>query len=119
MAIPKKYRGIVGAGTKAAGLIGIPGAVFPPADVAFVGTIWSTMLVAVAARDGRKLDRELTTKAIIGAMGGAGGYLLACKIYTNVLKLVPGVGLLVTIGINSSLDYIFTYYLRIADCNVA
>ena len=37
MAIPHEYRGIIGAGSKAAGLIGIPGALSGGLDMAAVG----------------------------------------------------------------------------------
>lgn len=63
MAVPMKYRRIVGAAAKAAGAIGVPGAFSFGLDVAVMGTIWAAMIFAVAERSSHRIKPPNATAA--------------------------------------------------------
>jgi uncharacterized protein (DUF697 family) len=111
MAIKQPYREIVGAGSKAAGLIGIPGALSFGFDVTAIGAIWATMILGLANRSNHKADGVFAFKLASGVLAGIGAYVGGSKIAIGLLNLVPGAGTIAAMGVNGSLNYLFTYKL--------
>lgn len=109
MAIKHKYRNIVGAGTKAAGAIGIPGAFSFGLDVTVMSSIWVTMLIAISKRSNHTMDLAFALKVTSGVLAGVAAYVGGSKLAMKLLHLIPGIGTLGAIGVNSSLNYLFTY----------
>jgi hypothetical protein len=111
MAIEKQYREIVGAASKAAGLIGVPGAFLFGLDVSVVGGIWAAMVVALGAKSNHKIDKVFAFKLATGVLAGTAAYVGGSKIAMSLLHLMPGIGSIGAIGVNSTLNYLFTYRL--------
>jgi hypothetical protein len=109
MAIPKEYRGIVGTGARAAGVAGVPGAFSFGLDVIAMGSIWTAMIIAIAGKSNHKIDKAFAAKITSGVLAGVAAYLTGSKIAMKIFHFIPGIGTLSAIGINSSLNYLFTY----------
>jgi hypothetical protein len=110
LAIPTKYRQIVGAASKAAAAAGIPGTFAGGLDIAAVTVIWGAMLLAIAGKSGHREDRAFAMKLVTGVAAGVAAYLGGSKIFTWALTIAfPGAGALAAMGMNSTLNYLFTY----------
>jgi uncharacterized protein (DUF697 family) len=107
--VPDKYRGIVGAGAKAAGAIGVPGAFSFGLDVTVMGVIWTSMVLAIAEKSQHKVDKAFAIKLTTGVLAGVAAYVGGSKLAMKLLHLIPVAGSLAAIGVNSSLNYLFTY----------
>jgi uncharacterized protein (DUF697 family) len=111
MAIPDEHRGIVGAAARAAGVIGVPGAFSFGLDVGAMGVIWAGMIGAIAAKSNHEINKEFAVKVATGVATGVGAYVVGSKIAMGLLNFIPFAGTLTAIGINSVLNYLFTYKL--------
>jgi len=118
MAVEQKYRDIVRNATMAAGAIGVPGAFSFGADVAAMTGIWATMIVSISQKSGHKVDKVFATKLASGVLAGVGAYVGGSKIAMKLLHLIPGFGSLAAIGVNSTLNALFTYKLGHAISNL-
>jgi hypothetical protein len=118
MAVKQQYREIVGAASKAAGLVGIPGAFSFGLDVTVVGGIWAGMIVALGAKSNHQIDKTFALKLSTGVLAGVAAYVGGSKIAMKLLHLIPGAGTLAAIGVNSSLNYLFTYKVGHAISNL-
>jgi len=109
MAIAKKYRVIVRNGVASATAAGPLGAVTGPFDAAAIGSIWTTMLVAIGDRSGHSIDGTFVTKFISTVGSGAVAYYGGCKAATWLFHLIPGAGTLAAMGVSSALNAVFIY----------
>ena len=88
--IPYKYVSIVKmALIAAAGVypLGILGAI----DAVGVGTVWTTMFIAIRKKSNSTLGAD-PKRICVGAASGIAKYYLGCKAATYAFFLVPGVG---------------------------
>lgn len=113
MAIPQRFRKIVGGASAAAGAVGVPGAFSFGSDVIILKGIWVTGALLIIDKANMKMSRndalQLATSALVGAATFVAGSKLAAKLF----HLVPGPGTLGAICVNSFLDAFFTYrFLR-------
>jgi hypothetical protein len=111
MAIPQKYRSTVNAAAKAAGGLGVPGAFSFGLDVAGMITIWSLMIREIAIVSGHRVDAHFAKKIAYGVGAGVAAYVGGSKIAMKLLHLIPGMGTLAAIGVNTGLNFLFTYKL--------
>ena len=111
MSIAKQYRPVVGAAAKAAAAIGVPGAFSFGLDVVGMGAIWAGMIREIAQRSNHKIDKHFAKKVAFGVSAGAGAYIGGSKIAMKLLHLIPGAGTLAAIGVNSFMNFLFTYKL--------
>lgn len=111
MSIAKQYRPVVGAAAKAAAAIGVPGAFSFGLDVVGMGTIWAAMIREIAQRSGHEVDMQYAKKIACGIAAGAGAYIGGSKLAMKLLHLIPGAGTLAAIGVNSFMNFLFTYKL--------
>jgi hypothetical protein len=118
MAVRKEYRGIVGAAAKAAGLIGVPGAFSFGLDVTAMTGIWAAMIVALGAKSNHKVDKIFAAKLATGILTGIAAYVTGSKIAMKLLHLVPGAGSIAAMGVNGTLNYVFTYRVGHAISNL-
>ena len=109
MAISNKYRSTVRKATLAAGAIGVPGAFSFGADVAAMSTTWIAMIKSIANKSGHAIDNAYAVKLAGAVLAGVGAYVGGSKIAMKFLHLIPGAGTLAAIGVNSSLNALFTY----------
>ncbi len=111
MAIPQNYRSTVNAAAKAAGGLGVPGAFSFGLDVTGMITIWSLMIREIAIISGHRVDASFAKKIAYGVGAGIAAYIGGSKIAMKLLHLIPGLGSLAAIGVNSGLNFLFTYKL--------
>ena len=109
MAIRKEHRGIVGAAAKAAGLIGVPGAFSFGLDATAMTGIWAAMIVALGAKSNHQVDKIFAAKLATGILTGIAAYVTGSKIAMKLLHLIPGAGSIAAMGVNGTLNYVFTY----------
>ncbi len=114
MPLPERYRPIVGTAVLGAGAIGVPGAFSTGLDVGAMGTLWSSMIFAIAKESGHPLDMALCTKLAMSVTTGAGTYLSGSKVATWVFHLIPGAGTGAAIALNSFGNAFYTYTLGCA-----
>ncbi len=111
MKVAREYWGLMKTAiiaATAAGPIGaIPGAGI--ADAAALGTIWTTLTVAICKRAGKPLSGDAAKSFVTASVTGAGAYYIGCKVASWILFLVPFFGQLGAIGISSAANAIFTY----------
>ena len=113
MAVPEKFRDIVGAGAAAAGALGVPGAFAFGADVPVLMGIWATGALMISKRAGFQTSEEQVKGLVTSSLGGLALYLTGAKLASKLFHLLPGPGTLAAIGVNSSLNALFTYrFLR-------
>jgi len=118
MAVKKQYRPIVGAASKAAGIIGVPGAFSFGLDVTVMSGIWAAMIISICAKSNHKVDKTFALKIATGVLSGVAAYVGGSKIAMKLLHLIPGAGSIAAIGVNSTLNYLFTYKLGHAFSNL-
>jgi uncharacterized protein (DUF697 family) len=111
MSLPTKYAPIVKAAAKTAGAIGVPGAFSFGLDVTVMAGIWTTMTVAIAHKSNHQIDRSFAAKLVSAVLGGIAGYIGGSKLAMKLLHFIPGPGTLAAMGVNSFLDFWFTWRL--------
>ena len=74
-----------------------------------IGSIWTTMLMAIAQKSGRELDSNFVTQFIERLEPGAVAYYWDCKVTTWCFHLVPGGGALTAMGNRAVMNALFTY----------
>src|SRR5262245_32515795 len=109
MPVKEQYREVVGAASKAAGLVGIPGAFSFGLDVSVVGGIWAAMIVALGAKSNHKVDKVFAFKLATGVLAGVAAYVGGSKLAMKLLHMIPGAGSIAAMGVNGALNYMFTY----------
>lgn len=113
MSVPKKFRSIVGGASKVAGAVGVPGAFAFGADVPVLIKIWVTGAILIANKAGHAASKKEITALATTASSGVATFITGSKLATKLFHLVPGPGTVTAIGVNSSLNAIFTYrFLR-------
>jgi uncharacterized protein (DUF697 family) len=95
----------------AAAAVGVPGAFAPFLDVTAVGGIWATMMVAIATKAGRQLDKDTALKIATAILTGASAYVAGSKLIGFLLHFIPGAGSIVSVGVNSLLNFLYTFRL--------
>lgn len=113
MAVPERFRKIVGGATAAAGGVGIVGAFSFGSDVLVLKGIWVTGALMILEKEGVEISKtellRLTTSALVGAATFVAGSKIAAKLF----HMIPGPGTIAAMGVNSFLDAFFTYrFLR-------
>jgi hypothetical protein len=108
MSLDRKYHPIVQKAVVAATAAGPLGAFTGPFDMAAVGTIWTTMFLAMADKAAVKVDGEFAKKFVVTAGTGAAGYIGGCKLATMLFHLIPGAGTLTAMGVSSAINAIYT-----------
>ena len=108
MTIPNNYKSVVKKGVVASIAAGPLGAFAGPFDAGAIGTLWTTMFIAIADKAGHKLDADYIKKFIASSGTGAAAYYAGCKVATWVFHLIPGAGTLLAMGISSLMNSIFT-----------
>lgn len=73
--------------------------------------IWGLMIREIAAVSGHRIDSNYAKKIAYGVGAGVAAYVGGSKLAMKLLHLVPGFGTLAAIGVNSSLNFLFTYKL--------
>lgn len=111
MAIEKKYKSIVHDSAKAAAAAGTAALVNPFLDTAAIAGIWTNMIIQIAKASGRKMDLASATKFVTSVASGVAAYKVGGKILGTAIWLIPGLGWLGAMGLNSTLNYIFTFKL--------
>ncbi len=111
MAIDKKYESIVKDSAKAAAAAGTASAINPFLDTAAIAGIWTNMIIQIAKVSGRPMDMASATKFVTSVASGIAAYKVGSKILTTIVWLLPGLGWLGAMGLNSALNFIFTYKL--------
>jgi uncharacterized protein (DUF697 family) len=109
MPVPDRYRPIVKAASLSAGAIGVPGAFSFGLDVTVMSGIWTTMVLAIASESEHDIDKAFATKLVSGVLAGVAGYVGGSKIAMKLLHVIPGAGTLSAIGVNSFLNFFFTW----------
>lgn len=111
MAIEKNFKDIIVGSSKVAAAAALPATVVPGLDIPAVAAIWGNMVLKIAKECGRKMDSGTALKLTTIVATGVSGYLAGCKLFTWGLLFIPGIGWLGAMGLNASLNYIFTYKL--------
>lgn len=109
MAINEKYRIITRNALVAATAAGPLGAFTGPFDCAAVGTIWTTMVVAMAEKSGREFSTSFISKFIATLGVGVAAYYGGCKAATMLFHMIPGAGTIMAMGVSSFMNALFTY----------
>jgi uncharacterized protein (DUF697 family) len=104
----KKYEGIINKATLAAGAIGAPGAFSFGLDVSVMTGIWGTMIVAIAEKSGREMDKTTAAKIASGVAAGVAAYIAGSKLAVNVIRFIPGPGTLAAMAANTGLNAWYT-----------
>lgn len=113
MSVPDRFRPIVGAGSAAAGAIGVPGSFVPGADVPILLSIWGVGGCLIADESGNAGCKGALKGFIASSLSGSALFVGGSKLASTCFHLVPGPGTLAAIGVNSSLNAFFTYrFLR-------
>ncbi len=107
----KKHEGAIYTAAYAAAAAGIPGAFVPSLDIAAISTAWVGMMLAIANNSNRKLNHSTALKFATGILAGAAGYIGGSKLFTWALNLIPGLGIVAAVGINSLLNFLYTFRL--------
>lgn len=111
MGLDKKYNSIVKDSAKAAAAAGTTALINPFLDTAAIAGIWTNMIIKIAKESGRKIDMASATKFITSVGAGVGAYKVGGKILGTAIWLIPGLGWLGAMGLNSTLNYLFTFRL--------
>jgi len=111
MALERKYKDIIVGSSQAAAAAAVPGTFVPVLDITAIAGIWANMLIKVAKTSGHDLDFKFASKMATAVAAGFGGYIAGSKLLTYSIMLIPGIGLFGAMGINSILNYMFTYKL--------
>jgi hypothetical protein len=114
MAIQEKYRKITKTAILAATAAGPLGAFTGPFDGAAVGTIWTTMVVAMVKKSGHELSAGFVSKFVATLGVGVAAYYGGCKLATMLFHIIPGAGTLMAMGISSLMNALFTYKVAAA-----
>ncbi len=107
--IIKKHEKAIYTAAYAAGAAGIPGAFIPTLDITVVGGAWATMTVSIANKSGRKLDKDTAFKLCSTILAGGAAYIGGTKILTYLFHMIPGLGTMGAVGINSLLNFLYTF----------
>jgi hypothetical protein len=107
----RKHEGAIYGSAYTAAALGVPGAFTPGLDTLGVAGTWATMMCIIASNANRQLDRPTALKLMSAILSAAAGYLGGSKVFTFALNLIPGLGQLGAIGINSFLNFIYTIRL--------
>lgn len=113
-----KYQSIVKNSAMAAGALGVPGAFSFGLDVTGMSGIWIAMTLAIAGESGHDVDRAFATKLVAAVTAGVAGYVGGSKVATTLLHLIPGAGSVAAMGVNSALDFLYTWRLGSALANL-
>jgi len=103
-----KYSGIINKATWAAGGIGVPGALFFGLDVTVMAGIWATMILSIADKSGREIDKTWAAKVASGVATGIAAYVGGSKLAVGILGWIPVVGWIPAMAVNSTLNAWFT-----------
>jgi hypothetical protein len=114
MPIPQQYRPIIRNSVLGAGVIGVPGAFSAGLDVGAMGTLWTTMTVAIAKESGHEVDAAFASKLALATLSGVGSYLGGSKVATWAFHLIPGAGTVAAIALNTTGNAFYTYLLGCA-----
>lgn len=115
---PVKYQSIVKSSATAAGAVGVPGAFSFGLDVTAMSGIWIAMTLAIARESSHDVDRAFATKLVAAVTAGVAGYVGGSKVATTLLHLIPGAGSVAAMGVNSALDFLYTWRLGSALANL-
>jgi uncharacterized protein (DUF697 family) len=107
--VKEQYRPIIKEAALSAGAIGIPGAFSFGLDVAAMTGIWTTMTVSIAKASGHKVDRTFIGKLVAALVGGVAAYVGGSKLAMAALHAIPGAGTLTAVGVNSFLNFWYTW----------
>lgn len=86
-----------------------PGAFSFGLDVTVMTGIWATMTVAIAKESGHEVNKTYATKIAAAVLTGVASYVTGSKIAMKALHVVPLAGTLAAMGVNSFLNYWFTF----------
>ncbi|WP_020537947.1 hypothetical protein [Lewinella cohaerens] len=111
MALPNHQKSIIKGSSQAAAALAVPGLFVPVVDVAGIAGIWANMLIKVARNSGHELDFQFATKMATSVATGFGAYVAGSKILSYSIMFIPGIGIFGAMGMNSALNYIFTFKL--------
>jgi uncharacterized protein (DUF697 family) len=109
MALEKNFKDIIVGSSKAAAAAALPATVAPGLDIPAIAAIWGNMMLKIAKECGRKMDSGTAFKLATIIASGVSGYMAGCKLFTWGLLLIPGIGWLGAMGLNATLNYVFTY----------
>lgn len=113
--IDSRYREIVSRGVVAAAGIAIPGIFVPTLDLAGVGTIWTTMIVAIANKSGHEFNGTTVAKLVTSAVSAVSAYVIGSKILTwaatPLILAFPIAGVPAVTALNAALNGLFTLRL--------
>jgi hypothetical protein len=113
MAVPRRFRPIVGGASAAAGALGVPGAFAFGADVPILIGIWTLGAVMIVDKAGATTTKAQLKAFVTSTISGAALFMAGSKLATAIFHLLPGPGTLAAMGVNSSLNALFTYrFLR-------
>lgn len=90
---------------------GAIGGFIPGFDLGGIIGGWTSMLIIIGSDSGRQLDRDTVVKFLTSVLAGAAGYLGGSKVLTYSLHLLPGLGTLGAVGVNSLLNFLYTVRL--------
>ena len=107
MAVPEKFRKIVGGGTLAAGAVGLPGGLIPHVDVPVLLTIWATGAAMISDKAGYKTTKQQWQGLITTALGGVALYVAGSKLAAQAFKVVPVLGILAFYGCKQRTQRLF------------
>lgn len=107
--VPAEHRPTVRKAARAAGAIGIPGAFSAGLDVAAISGIWIRMTIGIAQKSGHDVDKVLATKLVAAVASGMAGYVGASRLATMLLHGIPGAGTIAAVGINSAMNFFYTW----------
>ena len=71
--------------------------------------IWAAMIVGLGAKSNHKVDKIFAAKLATGILTGIAAYVAGSKIAMNLLHLIPAAGSIAAMGVNGTLNYVFTY----------
>jgi uncharacterized protein (DUF697 family) len=111
MTVSKHAQQIINNHALAAAGVGIPGIVFPAADMAGMTIIWGKMLVELAEESGHEVDLKFAGKVITSMTAGVSLYIGGSKLMTWLLNLIPGVGTIASAAINAMFNWVYTLRL--------
>jgi hypothetical protein len=116
--VDEKYQDSITIAVIAAAGLGVPGLFLPTLDMAGMGAIWTTLVLAIASTAGRSVDIATAGKLVTSAVGAVSAYIVGSKILTwaaaPLIFAFPLAGVPAVIAVNAMLNAIFTLRLGIA-----
>ena len=104
----QEYAAIVQRSAVAAGVVGVPGSLFPPLDMAGMALIWAQMAGRITKEAGHSVSNTFILKLMASVATSAGLYIGGSKLANWLLHLIPGAGNAAAAVTNSAFNYIYT-----------